>query len=326
MIGNGTDTFLNRPSGGQLHFREGNAEEVTIVSGGKVGIGTQGPSATLDVIAVDSSAEGIHALGFNQASGSSRDGTSGITATGGASTGLLNHGGSDVDAQGGAGVIGGAGVSAVGGNGAPTCVNCGGDGIDATAGTRSQFPFGSWAGNFTGDVNVTGAIQAGTKDFKIDHPLDPANRYLVHSSVESSEMMDIYTGNVTLDPNGAASVQLPEWFETLNTDFRYQLTAIGAPAPNLHIAQEVANQQFGIAGGAPGMKVCWQVTGVRHDAFAVAHPLTVEVDKPAAERGYYIHPELYGQPEEKQIEWGRHPEQMKRMKARQAKLVQNTKQ
>jgi trimeric autotransporter adhesin len=58
---------------------------------------------------------------------------------------------------------------------------------------------------------------------------------------------------------------------------------------------------------------------VRHDAFAAAHPLAIEVDKPAKERGYYIHPELYGEPPEKQTEWGRHPQLMKQMQERRQK-------
>jgi hypothetical protein len=145
-----------------------------------------------------------------------------------------------------------------------------------------------------GNLSVSGAISAGTKDFKIDHPLDPANKYLYHASVESSEMMNIYTGTVLMDLGGSAIVSLPDWFEAVNGDFRYQLTAIGAPAPNLHIAREISNHQFVIAGGQSGMKVSWQVTGVRHDAYAKAHPLRVSVRKPSAERGYYLHPELYG--------------------------------
>jgi hypothetical protein len=152
-----------------------------------------------------------------------------------------------------------------------------------------------------GNLNVSGAIFAGTKDFKIDHPLDPANKYLYHASVESSEMMNIYTGTTLMDLSGSASVSLPDWFEAVNGDFRYQLTAIGAPAPNLHIAREITNNQFVIAGGQPGMKVSWQVTGVRHDAYAKAHPLDVSVDKPEEERGYYIHPELYGTTAEKSL-------------------------
>jgi hypothetical protein len=152
-----------------------------------------------------------------------------------------------------------------------------------------------------GNLSVSGAISAGTKDFKIDHPVDPANKYLYHASVESSEMMNIYTGMTVLDLSGSAIVSLPDWFEAVNGDFRYQLTAIGAPAPNLHIAREVSNNQFAVAGGQPGMKVSWQVTGVRHDAYAKAHPLVVSVDKPEEERGYYIHPELYGATAERSL-------------------------
>src|SRR5580700_11140261 len=152
-----------------------------------------------------------------------------------------------------------------------------------------------------GNLSVTGAIVGAVKDFKIDHPLDPANKYLDHASIESSEMKNLYDGVALLDSNGSATVMLPDWFEAVNGDFRYQLTAIGAPAPNLHIAQEISSGQFIIAGGQAGMKVSWQVTGVRHDAYAKAHPLQVTVDKPEGERGYYIHPELYGAPPEKSL-------------------------
>ena len=47
------------------------------------------------------------------------------------------------------------------------------------------------------------------------------------------------------------------------------------------------------------MKVSWQVTAVRQDAYAKAHPLVVEEEKSSLYRGFYRHPELYGQPEEK---------------------------
>jgi hypothetical protein len=152
-----------------------------------------------------------------------------------------------------------------------------------------------------GNLAVSGKITAGVKDFKIDHPLDPANKYLYHASVESSEMMNIYTGTAMMDMSGSAIVSLPDWFEAVNGDFRYQLTAIGAPAPNLHIAREIDHNQFVIAGGQAGMKVSWQVTGVRHDAYAKAHPLRVSVEKPEQERGYYLHPELYDAPADKSL-------------------------
>ena len=148
--------------------------------------------------------------------------------------------------------------------------------------------------DFDGDLTLNGTLTAAAKNFKIDHPLDPKNKYLSHTSVESSEMMNIYTGNAILDNSGEGVVSLPKWFEALNTDFRYQLTAIGAAAPNLHVAREIANHQFSIAGGAPGMKVSWQVTGVRHDPYSKTHPLVVEARKPEKERGRYQNPDAYG--------------------------------
>ncbi len=147
-----------------------------------------------------------------------------------------------------------------------------------------------------GDVSVTGNLAKGAGSFRIDHPLDPQNQYLYHSFVESSDMMNIYNGNVLLDQDGEAVVELPEWFEALNEDFRYQLTAIGGFAP-VYIAEEINQNRFKIAGGTPGMKISWQVTGVRHDPYAKQHRIEVEQMKPAQERGSYVHPDAYNQTE-----------------------------
>ena len=127
-------------------------------------------------------------------------------------------------------------------------------------------------------------------------------------------MMNVYNGNVTLDFTGEVWVELPEWFEALNRDFRYQLTPIGAPAPYLYIAEKVAGNRFKIAGGQSGSEVSWQVTGIRQDAYANAHRIPTEEDKPEAEQGFYLHPELYGEPETSSIQWGRDPERMRRLK------------
>jgi hypothetical protein len=153
----------------------------------------------------------------------------------------------------------------------------------------------------SGNVSITGTLNAtGTKNFRIDHPLDPANKYLVHAAIESSEVLNLYSGNVVLDGSGEAVVQLPEWFEVINKDFRYQLTPIAAPGRDLYIAEEVSGGHFTIAGGRPGGKVSWQVSGVRNDAWEKAHPLEVEVDK-GADRGHYLTPELVGAPESERI-------------------------
>ena len=136
-----------------------------------------------------------------------------------------------------------------------------------------------------GNVSINGSLSKPGGSFKIDYPLDPENKYLYHSFVESPDMMNIYNGVVTLDARGQAWIQMPDWFEALNMDFRYQLTAMGRPAPNLYIAREINGNRFKVAGGRPHGKVSWQVTGIRHDAYANAHRIPLVVDKTGAERG-----------------------------------------
>ena len=59
-------------------------------------------------------------------------------------------------------------------------------------------------------------------------------------------MKNIYDGVATLDAKGERWVELPGWFEALNKDFRYQLTPIGAPGPNLYIASKIEDNRFRI--------------------------------------------------------------------------------
>ena len=185
-----------------------------------------------------------------------------------------------------------------------------------------NFNDNDYAAILDGKVQITGNLEKAGGSFKIDHPLDPANKYLCHSFVESPDMKNVYDGVVVLDNKGKAQIELPDWFGIINKDFRYQLTAIGAPGPNLYIAEEISeattntkysskrssssnknknNSSFRIAGGTSGMKVSWQVTGIRKDPWVNANRIQVEEDKPAKERGYYLHPDLYSQPEDKGI-------------------------
>jgi hypothetical protein len=159
----------------------------------------------------------------------------------------------------------------------------------------------TWAGYFYGSVNVLGTLVKAGGSFKIDHPLDPAHKYLSHSFVESPDMLNIYNGTAVLDAAGQAVVPLPAWFGALNRDYRYQLTPIGATTAVLYIAQEVADNQFTIAGGTPGLKVSWQVTGIRQDPWANDHRIPVEEDKPAGEQGAYLYPQGYGALEDRGI-------------------------
>ena len=97
--------------------------------------------------------------------------------------------------------------------------------------------------------------------------------YLNHSFIESPQRRNLYDGVSELGEDGSAWVELLEWFEELNRDFRYQLTAIGSPAPELHVAEEISEKRFKIAGGERGRRVSWQVTGVRKDRWAEANPI-----------------------------------------------------
>ena len=174
---------------------------------------------------------------------------------------------------------------------------------DARALYASTSPSDGYAGSFAGNVEVTGTLSKGGGSFKIDHPLDPENKYLYHSFVESPDMMNVYNGNAFLDERGSAWVEMPEWFEALNRDFRYQLTPIGAPGPTLFVAEEISGNRFRIAGGQPFAKVSWQVTGIRQDPFAEANRIPVEVDKQPEERGLYLHPEARGLARESGIDY-----------------------
>jgi hypothetical protein len=247
--------------------------------------------------------------------GSGIFGQGGKGGTSSASTG--GGGGNGVTAVGGPGGAsatvggqGGVGVSGFGGKGANAPGATGGDGGDGiiaqggAAGTGTTPGQKGLAGNFQGNVQVIGTLVKGGGSFKIDHPLDPENKFLYHSFVESPDMKNLYDGIVALDAKGEAVVQLPAWFTALNRDFRYQLTCVGGHAP-VYVADEVRENRFRIAGGREGLKVSWQVTGTRQDAFANAHRIEVEVEKKPAERGLYLHPTEHGKPENLGVYWER---------------------
>jgi hypothetical protein len=305
----------------------GNGGTANVSGAGGNAINSFGGSAGNGNGGVGISAAGGFGVGGDSVSTGS--GGAGVVATGGDSE--LFFGGDGIDATGGAGGQGnnfsstsGNGVVATGGQGGfQEADGTGGFFTGGTAGGFGGFGIEVFAGSdsaafFEGDIIVTGAISAGTKDFKIDHPLDPANRYLAHASIESSEMINIYTGNVTTDSQGDAQVRLPDWFEAVNTDLRYQLTVIGQFAQAI-VSSRVSNHQFGIKTDKPNVDVSWQIAGVRQDAFAKAHPLVVEQEKNARERGFYLHPELYGAPPDRGMGWAHHPLMMKRMQEQKSR-------
>ena len=238
----------------------------------------------------------------------------GVFARGGASN--SNIGGNGVSALGGNSTsgIGGLGLYALGGN---STSSTGGAGIFATGGSGalSNGEAGVFSGDvtITGNLNVTGSVAKGGGSFKIDHPLDPENKYLYHSFVESPDMKNIYDGNITTDENGEAVIEMPDYFEALNRDFRYQLTVIGAFAQAI-VAEKIKGNRFKIRTSTPGVEVSWQVTGIRRDAWANKNRIPIEEAKSERERGFYLSPESFNQPAEKGIDWARNPQLMQQLK------------
>ncbi len=166
-----------------------------------------------------------------------------------------------------------------------------------------------WAGYFAGNVRVTGIFNNALSSVRLDHPLDPYNKFLSHSSVVSPDMKNIYDGTAVFNAAGQARVIMPDYFEALNAEFRYQLTAVGAPMPNLYVATEIQNGVFVIAGGVAGAKVSWQVTGTRQDSFARENRLPVEEWKQGREVGKLLHPTAFGRSSEEGIDKSRELEE-----------------
>jgi hypothetical protein len=198
------------------------------------------------------------------------------------------------------------------GNSAYSTLLCGNDSgtaahiVGGTSSLAAAYfqPFGTAHGWYNsssavnvGNLSVGGTLSKAAGTFRIDHPVDPDNKFLVHSFVESPDMMNLYNGNVVTDATGMATVELPSYFCAENKDFRYQLTPIGGEGfSRVRVVSKISNNRFVIQSDPPRTEVSWQVTGIRNDRYARAHPIDPEPTKAAHEKGRYLHPELYGQP------------------------------
>ena len=213
-----------------------------------------------------------------------------------------------------------SGVAGVDGRNASTT----GRGVYGYATASSGTNYGVYGRTASGSgygVYALGNLGAsGTKSFQIDHPDDPENKYLLHYAAESPEVINFYRGTVTLDERGEAAIELPNYFAKINKTPSYQLTAIGAPMPMLHVAEKISDGalsagqkagpedaipvcSFRIAGGVPGGEVSWRVEAVRNDLRMRLHGAPVEREKAGSERGKYQHPEYYGLPAEMGVDF-----------------------
>jgi hypothetical protein len=312
--------FLGTLNIAPLIFKTANSagnviERVRILTNGNVGVGLTNPAARLHARATastaligDTSSTNFGATGVlgelrTTTPGSDAAGVRGVnngtTANGVGVRGI--HASSGVGVHGtstsGRGVQGDSNYAGLWGEGGDYGAYTGatknsGQNYGIFATTNSQ---AGYAGYFSGRVHVQGTLSKSAGSFKIDHPLDPENKYLSHSFVESPDMKNVYDGNVTTDANGDATVTLPAYFEALNRDFRYQLTVIGQFAQAV-VATKIKNNQFTIKTDKPSVEVSWQVTGIRQDAYAKAHPIPVEEEKTGSARGRFLSPLEHGRP------------------------------
>ncbi len=278
-------------------------DAMTILGSGNVGIGISSPGSKLEVV---SNAGGLNTI-IARSSGAASNGIYSEQTGGGGNAGYFNATGTSNGfasyAVSGLGIYGQS-TSSYGLYGRTLAASGVGGVIGFAANNTTYGMIGvnnqySFYGN--GDLFISGNLAKGSGTFKIDHPQDPANKYLIHSFVESPDMMNVYNGNITTDADGNATVQLPDYFLSLNKEFRYQLTAIGTFAQAI-IAEEVNTYNaFKIKTDKPNVKISWQVTGIRKDAYANEHRIKDVVEKTGGEKGKYIHPELFNQPAEKGI-------------------------
>lgn len=274
--------------------------------GGNVGVGTTSPAAKFhsvggDAVSVYGQSSGSYGV-YGQSStnigvygvSSSQVGVFGQSSTNfgvrGLSTSQIGVYGSNTG--GSAGVWGESPFVGVQGNTSGTATD-----RQAVRGENGGSPTG-YAGVFTGNTLVTGTLTKGGGAFKIDHPLEPETKFLSHSFVESPDMMNIYNGNATTDADGYAEIQLPEWFEALNRDFRYQLTVIDEEDADAFtqakVVKKIASNRFTIRTSRPNTEVSWQVTGIRQDPWANANRIQVEEEKTPEEKGKFLHPQALG--------------------------------
>jgi hypothetical protein len=258
---------------------------LTILGTGRVGIGTATPLYRLHVVEGSSPGRAVYGE---------------ATAPGG-----LTYGGYFLSAStSGTGVFGWASATI----GAAWGVWGRTSSTDSTAyGVRGEEP----SDGLGHAVYAFGTLAAtGIKSFQIDHPLDPENYYLNHFCTEAPEPLNAYSGNVITDAQGYAVVQLPPYFESINRDFRYQLTVIDGSDEFVlaKVVRKIQNNQFVIRTSKPFVEVSWRVEAVRNDLWVQRYGFQTEQEKEDEIKGRYLHPELYGQPKERGIHYRPEPE------------------
>ncbi len=306
-------------SNADIAFGHGNSnsftENMRIKGNGNIGVGVSNPTSKMEILETTNTNSRALYVGVNNASSSNEalraesiSGSSGI-----AILAYRNGNGNAILAT----TLAGIGINAGSGNASQdvavkgsattglwgTATSNGGFGVRASNGGIGSAT-GLWAQGYSfvsGNFEVIGTLSKSAGTFKIDHPQDPQNKFLIHSFVESPDMMNVYNGNISTDNNGFATITLPSYFEALNIDFKYQLTIVGKEFAQALVYEKIKSNQFIVRTDKPNIEVSWQVTGVRNDKYAQQNRIVPEVEKTTKQKGKYLNAEAFGASEEKQI-------------------------
>lgn len=111
----------------------------------------------------------------------------------------------------------------------------------------------------------------GSKQFMIDHPLQPDHKYLMHSCLEGPEIAVFYRGEAQLE-QGEATVILPDYFEALTRKEKRTVMLTpkleGETPVSMLAASVVKEGKFvvrRIDDKNPSQKFYWEVKAVRAD-------------------------------------------------------------
>lgn len=285
-----------------------------------VPLNLNGNQANPTIYATNSTANAQAVKGYS--GGNYGTGVYGVASGGGGSTGVYGENSNES----GIGVTGyasmsGFGVTGIGGY--FTSAGASGQGLHAVNVSSSGTTYGVVGEVFSASgyglyaLGRTGA--SGTKSFRIDHPFDPENKYLLHYSAEGPDVLNVYTGNVRTDERGYATITLPAYFSEINKEPRYTLTVVDDSDDFVlaKVAKEIAENRFVVRTSKALVKVSWRVEAIRNDRWMREHGAPVEEEKVGVERGTYQHPDLYGMPASRGVSY--RPERPKDPTPRQAR-------
>jgi hypothetical protein len=124
----------------------------------------------------------------------------------------------------------------------------------------------------SGNVTVAQSLKVfGTKAFITHHPLDPENKYLIHTTLEGPENAVFYRGEAELS-EGRTTIQLPDYFEALTRKENRTVLITpkfeGNSPVSMLAASEVDDGKFDVKmidRKNPSQKFYWEVKAVRAD-------------------------------------------------------------